>query len=117
MPQLGQAIGSRPHRHGIRLLSETASIGGDPRRAARAIDALRRGWPIEIRGTDASLFLAAIETGFDMAAATGLLISASRAATLKLANQRAAADTALPVLIKAPSELDAALAIANADPA
>lgn len=116
MPQLGQAIGSRPHRHGIRLLSETASIGGDPRRAARAIDALRRGWAIEIRGTDASLHLAAIETGFDSARATGLLISASRAATLKLANQRAAADTALPVLIKAPPQLDAALATAIADP-
>lgn len=91
-------------------------MGGDPRRAARAIDALRRGWPIELKGASASLFLVAIETGFDLAATRGLLISASRAATLKLANQRAAADTALPVLIKAPSELDAALAMAIADP-
>jgi GTP cyclohydrolase II len=91
-------------------------MGGDPRRAARAIDALRRGWPIEVRGSSALLVLGAIETGFDMATTTGLLISASRAATLKLANQRAAADAALPVLIKAPSELDAALAMAIADP-
>jgi GTP cyclohydrolase II len=44
------------------------------------------------------------------------LLSASRAATLKLANQRAAADTALPVVIKAPADLDLSLALAIADP-
>jgi GTP cyclohydrolase II len=81
--------------------------------AARAIDALRRGWVIAVDG----LHLAAIETCMDVTGATGLLISASRAATLKLANQFAAADTALPVLIAAPADLDATLALAIADPA
>jgi GTP cyclohydrolase II len=81
--------------------------------AARAIDALRRGWVIAVDG----LHLAAIETCTDVTGATGLLISASRAATLKLANQFAAADTALPVLIAAPTDLDATLALAIADPA
>ena len=61
--------------------------------------------------------LTAVETATDTAGATGLLLSQSRAATLKLANQRAAADVALPVLIKAPSDLDISLAMAIADPA
>ena len=60
--------------------------------------------------------LIAIETAGQIGNATGLLISASRAATLKLANQRAAADTALPVLIKPPADLNLSLAIAIADP-
>lgn len=86
------------------------------RRAARAIDALRRGWAVTVDGV---LTISAIETApADVAAsATGILLSSSRAATLKLANQRAAADTALPVLIAAPSDLEGALALAIADPA
>ena len=88
----------------------------DPaRQAARAIDALRRGWAITIKGTKAEITLRAIETATDTSC-SALLISASRAATLKLANQRAAADTALPVMIAAPEDLSAALAIAIADP-
>ncbi len=86
---------------------------GDPKNAARAIDALRRGWVIDIGG----MALAAVETSADVGAASALLLSASRAATLKLANQFAAADTALPVLIAAPADLDPALALAIADPA
>lgn len=86
------------------------------RRAARAIDALRRGWTIKVEGETGALFLSAIETAADAEVATGLLLSPSRAATLKLANQRAAADVALPVLIAAPSDLDNALARAIADP-
>lgn len=65
--------------------------------------------------------LVAIETGaaaelFEQGRVKGLLLSAARAATLKLANQFAAADTQLPVLIAAPSDLDATLALAIADP-
>ncbi len=60
--------------------------------------------------------LVAVETAAALAGATGILLSASRAATLKLANQRAAADTALPVLIAAPADLDLSLAVAIADP-
>ena len=81
--------------------------------AARAIDALRRGWVVAV----GRMRLAAIETAGDVNAASGVLLSASRAATLKLANQYAAADTALPVLIAAPADLDASLALAIADPA
>lgn len=90
---------------------------GDARRAARAIDALRRGWPIRVEGASASLHLTAIETATETMTATGLLLAPSRAATLKLANQRAAADVAQPVLIKAPADLDISLALAIADPA
>jgi GTP cyclohydrolase II len=90
---------------------------GDARLAARAIDALRRGWSIRVEGGTGSLCLTAVETANDAADATGLLLSQSRAVTLKLANQRLAADIALPVLIKAPADLDISLAIAIADPA
>lgn len=85
--------------------------------AARAIDALRRGWAVRI----GALTLVAIETGataelFAGKKVKGILLSSARAATLKLANQFAAADTQLPVLIAPPSDIDAALALAIADP-
>jgi GTP cyclohydrolase II len=98
-------------------LKTPASASGDARRAARAIDALRRGWPIKLEGAGGSLLLTAVETATETSGATGLLLSQSRAATLKLANQFAAADVALPVLIKAPADLDLSLALAIADPA
>lgn len=85
----------------------------DPKNAARAIDALRRGWAIAV----GEMGLVAIETASEVSGATGILLSSSRAATLKLANQFAAADTALPVLIAAPADLDPSLALAIADPA
>jgi GTP cyclohydrolase II len=88
-------------------------MGADPKNAAKAIDALRRGWVVAV----GDIGLVAIETAGDVAGTTGILLSASRAATLKLANQFAAADTALPVLIAAPADLDASLALAIADPA
>ncbi len=87
----------------------------DPKSAARAIDALRRGWAIRISGAGGDLILRAIETATEFTA-HAILISASRAATLKLVNQRAAADTAMPVMIALPSEMSEALAIAIADP-
>lgn len=90
--------------------------------AARAIDALRRGWPVRIDGAEGALTLVAIETAaFERIAADaaieGLLLSSARAVTLKLVNQLAAADTQLPVLIAPPAGLDPALALAIADPA
>lgn len=97
-------------------MNELTASDGDACQAARAIDALRRGWPIDIASQGHVLTLIAIETASHVGGATELLISASRAATLKLANQRAAADTALPVLIKTPADLDLSLAIAIADP-
>ena len=93
-----------------------AHSSGDARAAARAIDALRRGWAITMRGQQGSLSLTAIETASDFAGVSALLLSSSRAATLKLANQRAAANVALPVMIAAPANLNPQLALAIADP-
>jgi GTP cyclohydrolase II len=90
------------------------------RRSARAIDALRRGWCVHIGGNSGGICVAAIETaaygGDGATQAPSLLISAARAATLKLSNQLAAADTGLPVMIQAPADLTAALSVAIADP-
>jgi GTP cyclohydrolase II len=91
--------------------------GADPKRAAKAIDALRRGWPVAVEGRTATIGLVAIETTDVVQGASGILLSAARAGTLKLANQFAAADVAQPVLIVAPADLDASLALAIADPA
>ena len=91
--------------------------GADPKNAAKAIDALRRGWAVAVTGESGSIGLIAIETASEVSGASGILLSASRAATLKLANQFAAADTALPVMIAPPADLDMALALAIADPA
>ena len=97
-------------------MSGTSVALGDSRRAAMAIDALRRGWPVTVQHVGKMLTLLAVETAQEISGAQGVLLSASRAATLKLTNQRAAADGDLPVLIKAPSDLDLRLALAVADP-
>jgi len=88
------------------------------RDVARAIDALRRGWPVRIGGTG---FLA-VETAdeaalaaFDAHAPADLLISGHRAVTLKLANQREAVPSG-PVRIER-SAMSLAQATAVADPA
>ncbi|HEX8620463.1 MAG TPA: GTP cyclohydrolase II [Allosphingosinicella sp.] len=88
------------------------------RDVARAIDALRRGWPVRIDGIG---FLA-VETadeaalaGFDGAGPADLLISGNRAVTLKLANQRDAVPTG-PVRIERVA-MALAEATAVADPA
>jgi GTP cyclohydrolase II len=87
------------------------------RAVARAIDALRRGWPVTLGGLE----LLAVETadalrlaGFDPEGRAPLLISAGRAATLKLTNQRDAADG--PVLVERAPWLDFDMATALADP-
>ncbi len=91
----------------------------DPRAAARAIDALRRGWPVAIE----DVALLAVETAdrerlaaFDPDAKAPLLLSAGRAWTLKLANQRDAAVPDNPVLIDRSPWLDFDTATALADP-
>jgi len=100
-------------------LSQPARPSPNPRATARAIDALRRGWPIQIDG----MTLLPIETAdatrlaeFDPDGEAPLLISSGRAATLKLANQIAAADPDAPVLIERAPWLDFAAATALADP-
>jgi GTP cyclohydrolase II len=89
------------------------------RDVARAIDALRRGWPVRIDGT---AFLA-VETAddetlaeFDRGAAAALLISGRRAETLKITNQIAAAAGAV-VQIARTLDFDLKQALAVADPA
>jgi len=85
------------------------------RRVALALDALRHGWPIEVDGV---LRLLPAETGFGPdATAPRLLISAARATTLKLANQREAAEPHAPVLIRGGDPFTLADAGIIADPA
>lgn len=94
-----------------------------PRAAARAIDALRRGWPVRIAAANGALRVMAIEGAdavtlaqFDPDARADLLISAARAQTLKLANQRDAADPEMPVQIARVPWIDGDVAMAIADP-
>jgi GTP cyclohydrolase II len=112
VPAVDPTVGSRSARYGIPLLSDLRDV-------ARAIDALRRGWPVAIDG----LGLLAVETADDGALAAldrprpaDILISGNRAATLKLANQREGTPTA-PVLIERAPWVGLAEAVAIADPA
>jgi GTP cyclohydrolase II len=90
------------------------------RAAARAIDALRRGWPVAVDG----VAILAVETAeaatlaaFDgEGAPADILISGPRAATLKITNQREAVPTQ-PVLVRRMPWLDLEAARAVADPA
>jgi len=85
------------------------------RRVALALDALRHGWPVLVAGV---LALLPAETGFGpQVAAPAMLISAARAVTLKLANQREAASPDAPVLIRGAEAFDLVHARALADPA
>jgi GTP cyclohydrolase II len=95
----------------------------NPKAAARAIDALRRGWPVEVRAGDGSCRVMAIEGAddvtlgsFDPGGTASLLISSSRAATLKLTNQRAAADPEMPVIVERSPWIDRDVATSIADP-
>lgn len=88
------------------------------RRTAQAVDALRHGWAISIEADDGVLHLLPVETAIDDADSALLLISAARADTLKLTNQKAAAmGPDAPVLMSVPGELTRELALALADPA
>lgn len=112
MPQLDPPVRPCAADDGIRDLTAARDV-------ARAIDALRRGWPVAVGGT---AFLA-VETAdleglteFDRAGPADLLISGNRAVTLKLANQREAVPTG-PVLIARAPWIGLNEATAVADPA
>ena len=92
----------------------------DPKRAARAIDALRRGWRIRI---GEAIFLpietadSVQEDAFDPDHASSIVISASRAATLKIINQKLAGDPEAPVAVWRAQWHDFVSLKAIADPA
>jgi GTP cyclohydrolase II len=88
----------------------------------RAIALLRAGRPIRITGPD-ELTVASVETmtpelldARDSSHRAALLISGHRAAALKLANERDAADPDAPVVIERAHWLDATVAAALVDP-
>ncbi len=78
------------------------------------MDALRHGWPLALAGAP---LLQPVETAFGEVSGDTMLISASRAATLKLANQREAAVPRQPVLLRGAEGFDLSHALAVADPA
>jgi GTP cyclohydrolase II len=91
----------------------------DPHAVARAVDALRRGWPVTL----GALSLLAVETAdaerlkaFDPEGEAPLLLSVGRAATLKLTNQFDAAAADRPVLVDRAPWLDFDTATALSDP-
>ena len=86
---------------------------------ARAVDALRRGWPVQVDGIGFLAVETADEEGlaaFDEPRRGDLLISGKRAATLKITNQIEAVMSA-PVHIERTSWIGLAEAVAIADPA
>ena len=104
----------------------SAASGGRRRDVARGIDALRRGWPIVVAGERGAMALLSIEAAdagrladFAPDATYDLLLSPERAITLRLDNQRAAAESGEhgAVRIAYAPWLDLDIATALADPA
>lgn len=83
------------------------------RRAARGIDALRRGWPVRIGSLDLLAVESASDAAFASFGGSDLILSGERAATLKLTNQRAAASPGPVQVTAAGTSVAAALAIAD----
>jgi GTP cyclohydrolase II len=109
---LGETQRSHSHRDGVCDLSGARAV-------ARAIDALRRGWPVSIDGVISVLSIEAADDRrlADFGGASDVLLSSSRAVTLKLANQVDAATPGKPVRVAAEPWLDLPAARALADPA
>ena len=78
------------------------------------MDALRHGWPLAIEGAP---LLQPVETAFSEVSGEAILISAARAATLKLVNQLEAAAPKQPVLMRSAESFNLPAALAVADPA
>src|SRR5689334_21764537 len=115
MPVVGAAFRPRTADPRGRDLSHSAPL-------RRAIAALRAGRPVRITGAE-PLTIAAVETTapellelVDPERKARLLISGERAEAMALANERDAADPAAPVLIERATWLNAATALAIADP-
>lgn len=92
----------------------------NPRNAARAIDALRRGWVICVRGAGEDFVLRPIETSASRPNSERMLISHARAATLKIINQGTSLQGGVlpeaPVAIQLAERPTAPEAMAIADP-
>src|SRR5690606_12541944 len=114
-PQVGTTFRSRAAGNGVRPLTGDAPSDrySPSRRVAQAVDALRHGWPLALGGAPVLL---PVETAPGEAHSSLALISTARAGTLKLANQRAAADPHSPVLVRGAEPLDLAAARILADP-
>ena len=93
----------------------SGNSSGNARALAQAIDALRHGWPIRV--DDGPVLLPAETAADPDARGERMLISAARAQTLKLDNQRDAAVPHAPVLIKGGEPFTLDLARAVSDPA
>jgi GTP cyclohydrolase II len=113
------SLHQRSSNHVVRRLGGTQAA----RLAARAIDALRRGWPIAIGSGKGSLVLLAIETAdpvrlatFDPNGNASLLISAGRAVALDFNGGFAALDPDAPVRLWSDEGFDLAVATMVADP-
>lgn len=112
---MGPAVRPCAAGDGVRPLTPPASAPSPERRAAQAVDALRHGWPLAFAGGPVLL---PVETAAaPSAAAPRMLISAARAATLKLANQKEAAIPHAPVLIAGGEDFTLRDALPIADPA
>jgi len=94
-------------------------VSGNPRKVTLALDALRHGWAIRVEDEAGALELLPAETGFAQPGlyAARLLISAARAATLKLTNQREAAEPHAPVMMHGAEPFSLHAARTLADPA
>ena len=94
-------------------------MSGNPRKVTLALDALRHGWAIRVEDETGALELLPAETGFAQPGlyAARLLISAARAATLKLTNQREAAEPHAPVMMHGAEPFSLHAARTLADPA
>jgi GTP cyclohydrolase II len=77
------------------------------------VDGLRHGWPLTLPGAP---LLLPVETAAHAASAGAVLISSARAASLRLANQRPAAEPQAPVLIRGAEPFTLATARPVADP-
>ncbi|WP_083984626.1 GTP cyclohydrolase II [Altererythrobacter ishigakiensis] len=112
---MGKAQRSHPANYGVCTLTTDAASPTPSRRVAQAIDALRHGWPIAFE--DGPVLLPAETAIASNAVSAKMLISAARAVTLKLANQRESAVPNAPALIRSGDPFELAEARAVADPA
>lgn len=109
---MAEAVGPCAPRHRVPDVNDAFD-------AARAVDALRRGWPVRVEAADGGLTLLAVETAdqvrLEAFGADALLLTPARAATLGLGADRTVAGGG-PVLVALDAGTTHAAAVALADP-